>query len=203
MLWLSLMFLGIILFGFRIFFMQRKKSPLPHILEVTLLATGLLLVGDIIHSSPSEAYFPPFFILFAILFGFACEQIWMHSAWGKKLLPLFFILFAITNSVKIIQANFFVSTTSAFSYGPSIGEQREVVQKISQLSHKRFAFATLNELGKFPTYFDALRWLALEKGLSEDSSHGTVFYIENKNSLLQTNPGIIRYSFPSLDVYTK
>ena len=201
--WLSLLFLGVIFFGFRIFFIHRKKSVFPPILELTLLATGLLFIGDIVHSSPSEAYFPPFFILFAILFGFACEQIWIHSQWGKKLLPLFFIVFAVTNTVEIFHANFFASTASAFSYGPSIGEQREVVQKIAQLSHKRFQFATLNESGKFPTYFDNLRWLALEKGLSEDTVHGTVFYIENKNSLLQTNPSITRYSFPSLDVYTK
>lgn len=202
-LWLATLCLGITLFGFRIFFIQRKKIALPHILELTLLATGLLLIGDIIHSSPSEAYFPPFFILFAILFGFSCEQIWMHSGIGKKLLPFFFLLYALINSVNIAQSNFFASTASAFSYGPSIGEQREVVQKIAQLSHKRFQFATLNESGKFPTYFDNLRWLALEKDLSEDPTHGTAFYIENKNSPLQTNPSIIRYSFPTLDVYTK
>ncbi len=200
-LWLSLLCAAIFLSSFiLIIWLHQHHQKIPILIEVAALSTALLFLADIVLGSASEAYFPPFFVLSAILIGFVAEYVWQFS---QIQVILFLVLYAGINTFGIFQHNFFVSTSAPFSYGPSIDEQRQVVRTIAQLSNNQFQFATARDDGKFPSFFDNLRWVAQERGLAENVQHGQIFFIEDKTSALQTYPSITRLIFPTLDVYVQ
>ncbi len=178
-----------------------QKRRLPILIELTALASILLSLAYIVLATPSEAYFPPFLVFTAILIGFVCEQISQHLQYGKYLVIVALALYAGINTLGILQHNFFVSNPQAFSYSYSFGEQQEIMNTVVQLSHNDFHLLTTRDEGKFPSFFDNMRWIADEWGITEDTSKGQIFFVESKDSLLKNQPNITRYIFPSADVY--
>lgn len=202
--WLAVACALVFLAGFAIIIWQvAHRHKVPIVLEITVISSGLLFCADIVLGSASEAYFPPFFVLSAIILGFVMEQLWKFRQYGKYVAATFAILYAVVNTIGIVDHNFFVSTPAAFSYGPSISEQRQIVFIAKRLSHNHFQFATTREEGKFSSFFDNLRWVSEETNTKEDPQNGQVFFVEDKTSPLKTLPGITRYIFTTTDMYVQ
>jgi 4-amino-4-deoxy-L-arabinose transferase-like glycosyltransferase len=173
-----------------------KKLPLG--VEVTIFSTLLLSVSYLAHGGPSEAYFPPFFIFLPILIGYGVSLL-TGLAW--RLAVISSIIFAFVTTHQILTANFFVGQNSSFSYDYGIGEQRAVVSYVGNQTNNNFSFTTTNDGGKFENYFDNLRVIAWEQNTSESKEDGHVFFIENKESSLNSYPNVLKISFPSVDLY--
>jgi len=193
---ISIAFLGILLFT--IFTLLKKRKSLQPGLELIAMATLLLTISYFAHGSPSEAYFPPYFALLSLLLGWGLNLILKKN---HLILKLLIIFLAITNTIAIFNYNFFVGNHQSFSYQASIGEQRQIINYLNKLRPGKFQFATTQMAGKFPSFFDNLRWLAQEMGIPENQKSGVVFYIESKNSDLASYPGITKVEFNTLDVY--
>jgi 4-amino-4-deoxy-L-arabinose transferase-like glycosyltransferase len=136
-----------------------------------------LTLGYFINGSPSEAYFPPYFVFVPIIIGVGFSK--LNLKVYNSVLALL-IAWAGFNTLQIIKANFFVSSVSTFNYGPSIQEQRTIIKYIINESNDSFKLSTTHSDGKFATYLDGYRLLAREKN-SRESDDGAVFYIENLN----------------------
>jgi len=199
--WLAGLCGVVCLVGFGAVLLQviQKKKVAP-VLELSLLATAILFVAYFIHSSPSEAYFPPFFIFGAIWFGVGIAKIWKQRLVGKLFASVILIIYASFNTYAIYQNHFFVDTSAAFNYGPSVAEQRQVATTTALLSHGKLHYITTQPEGKFETYFDNLRWMLAEQNVQEDQS-GETFDVEPKNFALPNASAYQHIAFPTVDVY--
>jgi 4-amino-4-deoxy-L-arabinose transferase-like glycosyltransferase len=193
---ISLVFFGLLLTSLVLAFMRRRSLKIG--LEITIAALILLTLSYFVHGTPSEAYFPPYFPLLSLLIGWGLSQIFHKK---EILLKIFIGIWALINISSIFKHNFFVSNVQDFSYNPSVQEQRQIIKTIDRLSEGRFQLLTTHPAGKFPSYFDNLRWLAGELGIPKDGREGMVFYIEPKNSSLSGYPNITKIEFTTYDVY--
>lgn len=193
----ALILLGLLfIIGFDL--LQKRKKLTPGI-EIILVALLILTLSYCIHGSPSEAYFPPYFSLLALLVGWGIDQIF-----SKKLtfpVSVMLILWAGINVHSIWKYHFFVSNQETFSYHASLSEQREILNFINQRSQGHFKLDTTQDAGKFSSYFDNFYWLAREMNIPAQSSHNRIFYIEDKDSSLAQYPDIIKVEFTTYDVY--
>jgi 4-amino-4-deoxy-L-arabinose transferase-like glycosyltransferase len=186
-----------LLFAFVILLKNIKKIK-PG-LEIVLVAFLLLSASYFVHQTPSEAYFPPFFVLFNLLLSWGIIHFFKRS---QYILIIFLLGWSITNINQVLGHNFFVSTPQEYNYGPSVAEQRQILNIINIISPQKFSLSSTADASKFPSYFDNFRWLAQEKNLKY-SNKARVFYIERKNSPLSGYPGLTKIEFQSLDVYFK
>lgn len=155
---------------------NRKIQPLFLITEVSLL---LLIAGYFVHGSPSEAYFPPFFILLPI--HIACTVFLLPSL-AKKIIVLGLTALCIFNIHSIIQHSFFVNNPQKFSYGSSTGEIKRISHFMQSKSPDGYNLSTFNQLEQtFPSLFDNYRWIALENNYPLTSDATKFFYIERKD----------------------
>lgn len=175
---------------------QRKLPPSTRLVELAGVSLTVLFWTYMIHGSPSEAYFPPFTVMLAIIFAWALEIVplkrWLKWSVIGGVMCL--------NTVSIVQANFFVSTTNAFNYGPSTGEQRQVLEWLVT-QPQPVELRTTAPGGIFPAYFDNLRWLALQYPLQIGVSPNQVYFVEPPSSSLRGYPGASWVHFDTLDVY--
>lgn len=174
-----------------------KVSPL---IEISLISFYVLFVGYFVHGSPSEAYFPPFLILFSLLGAQLMEFITRTSA-KSKYLWLVLVAWAAVNSYSTVAANFFVSTTHPFSYGPGRGEQEQILGLIAAHTDQPFTLKTTSEGGQFANYLDNFRLLARGRKMTEAPNSQQVYYIELPNSSLRNYPNSSRYQFTSVEMY--
>lgn len=177
--WLAASILLTILFGSWQAILELRKKSLHFTYLIAYLSFFLLLASYLIHGAPSEAYFPPFFILIPIIISHAVQSL---PANRQKVAIGILILLAAANTVTIVTHNYFVSTTNSFNYGPSVFEQRQVLDFINQKSGGKYTLKTdqgYEDL--FKNYFDNYRWLALEKNIPTDTAYAKYFYIQNKS----------------------
>jgi 4-amino-4-deoxy-L-arabinose transferase-like glycosyltransferase len=195
---INLFFLVVIIYTFYLVYKNLKKKGHNLAIEVVAVFTIVLSVGYLAHGGPSEAYFPPFIILFSILAGYGLEKIFR-----KKKTWLFGLLIFLTviNIRSIFAHNFFVSNNQEYSYSYSVGEQKAVVKFILEHSQGDFKLDTTREMRKFKSLFDNLRFLIESQEVSENSQSKKYYYIENKKSILKDMPLIKVRHFPSVDVY--
>lgn len=195
--WIKVVVLSVWVIGLLYLIRQILKQKVKPAMEIVGIATLLLVAGFLIHSAPSEAYFPPFIILVPLVVSYFVFEL------RKQVMLLAVVLLTFIsaiNAYQVVANSYFVSTNHPFNYGMSTGEQRTVVREIAHLSDNSFRFDTTEPGGKFPSYFDNLRWMALEQDLSETEA-GKPFYVESKNSPLATYPDIIKIEFKTVDVY--
>lgn len=195
---INLFFFCLILYAFYLFYKQLKKKKLNIVMEVVVVLTFILVAGYLVHGGPSEAYFPPFIILFPLLIAFALEKIFKKRI---LFLTILLVIWGVINIKSIFIHNFFVSNYQDFSYSYSVKEQKEVLNFISDHSQGDFKFDTTREIRKFTSMFDNLRFLGQEKGIIENLESKKYYYIEDKKSLLKEMPLIKIKHFPSVDVY--
>ncbi|HYD35587.1 MAG TPA: glycosyltransferase family 39 protein [Vitreimonas sp.] len=181
-----------------VFCYQRwRRHHLEPSAEIVAMATGLLTVGYIVHGSPSEAYFPPYFILLPLLISYYL----MHfSDKVQRWIILGLGIWAVMNITSLFTHNFFVSTHRAFNYGPGVGEQRAVVEYLTT-QETTFYFSTTQDGAQFESYFDNYRYWVSQLRHQEQKNGGSPVYIESKNSQLANYPGIKKIGFRSVDVY--
>lgn len=174
-----------------------RQRRLPVLMELAWIGTGLLVAAFSIHSSPSEAYFPVFLILVPLLISYGLCQ--LTQPWQR----LSFVGVAAWCGLMVVSINqhqWFLGSQTSFSYGPSVAEQRQVVEAARHLSHDDFQFTTMQSAGAFPSYFDNLRWLSLEVGVRENPN-GSLIFVEPKDSVLTNYPTATKVTFPTQDVY--
>ncbi len=203
---LSALCLTVLLGALMFLFMQfRQKKKIEPIIQISTISFLILTIAYFVHGSPSEAYFPPYFILLPILMGYGLSTLWQQKKVLMKVFVVtFFLLYIGRNIQGILQHNFFVSTSEPFNYGYSVIEQKHILQFIKSSSdgYDGYSLLTTREEGKFPSYFANLRWLGVEYGLKEDPEFGKQFFIEGKDSPLTNYPGLVRVPFETVDVYT-
>lgn len=218
--WIAYIFMGLILFSALYLLWEiwqsKKLSKATYLISACLL---ILTLSYFIHSSPSEAYFPPFLPLLSLFIGWGANKLLGQFEWLRKKLKIEWILgvllggWAIFNTIRIFQHTFFVSNPQEFSYNASIKEQREILQFINHIHPGNFVLRTTLEAGKFEAFFDNFIWLSQEleaenfsaKFISKTQLRITpdtaIFYLEGKDSPLQTYPNITKIEFTTYDLY--
>lgn len=194
---LSLFLAGLIIFLAVIKLLKQKRS-LPPLIELTGLATLLLSLSYLVHSAPSEAYFPPYLVLLPLLVGYSLVMLFKDRF---QWVLLIIIGYALINIMAIFRLNFFVSQSGPFSYGPGVGEQRQIITLVNYLSQGHYQWRTTDEYGIFPSYFAGYRWLAQELELPQPDETGQVFYLEKPGSSLSGYPNLVKVIFPSRELY--
>jgi hypothetical protein len=195
----QLIWLGLIIVAMIILWHQfrKKSSQLPSLVEISLISTGALMFGYLIHGSPSEAYFPPFIILIPLLIGYAITT---RSPRFSGAVSLVLVVWAVLNVFQIRNANFFVSTPNLFNYGAGLGEQKAILDHFEKEGVQTYQLRTTHPAGKFENYFDNLKWLAQQKN-QIIGMKGRTYFIELNPSSLDTYPTIKKIPFTSLSVY--
>jgi hypothetical protein len=192
--------LGLLLASLWMAWRQHRAGKLPPIIEISLVSVALITVAYVIHGSPSEAYFPPFLILWPLLIGYLLAQLSTQaSSWNLVIgggLTLYLGLMVFS----IIGHNFFVGTSHQFSYGPAISEYRQVINYIASQSENQFSLNTTAKGGEFASYFDNLRWAHLEQGHPPVANPNHLFYVE-RQATLDTYPTIKKVTFNLMTVY--
>lgn len=193
---ISIVFLGLFLATVTLVFIKRRKLRAG--IEIPVVILGLLTISYVVHGSPSEAYFPPYFPLLSIFIGWGLSRLFQQH---QKILVISIVIWATINVSSILKHNFFVSNPQSFNYGAAVREQRQIIKTVNRISAGKFKFLTTHSAGKFASYFDNLRWLSGELKIPQDHSGGMVFYIEPKNSSLSGYPDITKIEFTTYDVY--
>ncbi len=160
-------------------------------LLVLTLSTLALVAAYSIHGSPSEAYYPPFFIFLALWVGVGLEALREKH----RVIPLLILLGASSMSaVSILQSRFFLDG-SKFSYGMSVLEQQQIMRFIVQQSGGSYQLKTTVPEGSFANYFDNLRLVGKSLGHPENRLSQDSFYVEPKTHAavtIFTLPGIVK-----------
>lgn len=175
-----------------------KRKTLKIGLEIPIVALVLLTLSYFAHGTPSEAYFPPYFPLLSIFIGWGLSQVFHQK---ERVVATLISIWAFINLVSIFKHNFFVSNPQAFSYYPSIQEQRRIIKTINRISGGEFQLIPTPPAENFPSYFDNFRWLAEELKIPTDQEQGMVFYIGSKDSILSGYPDMSKIEFTTYDVY--
>lgn len=195
---ISILVAVLIVFGFYSAIIQFKHKKLPPAMMLVELSLVLLLAGYFVHGSPSEAYFPPFFVLLPLHCAFAALA--LQVRWQPYVVSMLALL-CIINIVQIVRFNFFVDNTQTFSYGTSVQEMRRALIFMNSKSATGYTLHTFSHTeDKFPTTFDNYRWIAQEMKLSQPASDKKIFFIENYQSAPDTSPFMMR-DFSGTKVY--
>jgi 4-amino-4-deoxy-L-arabinose transferase-like glycosyltransferase len=193
---ISLIFLGLFITTSILVWGKRKNIKTG--LKIPVVALTLITISYLAHGAPSEAYFPPYFPLLSIFIGWGLTQLFHKK---EKVLAILVVGWAMINVSSIFRHSFFVSNPQAFSYNASLQEQRQIIKTINQIGGGSYELLTTHPAGKFPSYFDNMRWLAGELEIPKDQPKGMVFYIEPKGSRLSGYPDITIIKFNTYDVF--
>jgi len=193
---ISIIFLGLFIITSILTWSKRKNIRVG--LEIPVVALILITTSYLAHGAPSEAYFPPYFPLLSIFIGWGLSQLFHKK---EKILATLISIWALVNITSIFKHNFLVSNVQSFNYGASIKEQRQIIKTINQISEGSYKLLTTHPAGKFPSYFDNIRWLAEELEIPKEQPKGMVFYIEPKGSSLSGYPDITKIKFNTYDVF--
>lgn len=177
---------------------QLRKHTLPPLIELSGLGTILLIIGYFLAGPPSEAYFPPFFILIPILLSYVFVSQKPKVQLGITIAVL---IFMVINVLSIFRANFFVMNNQAFSYD-SVGELRAVTKTLTLRSNgSPYQLATSDQAHiTFHAYFDHIKWLAVAENLQAPSDAGKTYYLESNTNLQP--PGTVQIkAFPTKTLY--
>jgi hypothetical protein len=186
--------------GFCVYQIIKKK--LPPLVELTLLAFSVLTAAYCVVGSPSEAYFPPYFILVPILIGYLFSSL---ASKFKVVATFMVVLLLVVNSVVIVRSNFFVQNGKAFQYD-SVGEHRQIAKLLALRSSGATYQLRSWSVPDLPNFLDHIKWLALEIGGAQAGDSGRLYYVEGSDQqpppqtiLIQKFPTKTVYWFPQLN----
>ncbi len=158
-----------------------KRTSMPQLMIATLLSCAVLIIAYCVNGQVSEAYMPPFFILFAISGGYAVHLLLQQGVpqYVVWTLITFYMLFS---SYQIYHHNFFVGQ-GAFVY-ESTGEIQKIASVIAQKTHGHpYRLTTTDGIElRVESYFDNLRWIQKEYGLQQPRAQGKTLYLVPKGS---------------------
>lgn len=174
----SLAVVGIVMVVLTLFLATVKtvKTKSPLLVQLTVFSHWLLVFAYVVHGAPSEAYFPPFIVLWAILLGYGASLLKKEA----YCLVLGILIWWIVQVVpQFQQNNWFVDSSSEFSYGASVYQQQQIVRYLQALQQP-ITLKTTTDGGVFPAYFDNLRWLATtnESSTFKEDISGSIVVID-------------------------
>jgi hypothetical protein len=196
--WITAGLMAAVVFTIYFAFLQYRQKKLSDGMIVTISSTFILSLAFLLHGGPSEAYFPPFIVLLPLIVAYAIDSLPPKM---MRLAVVAVVVLGFFNIHQIIKHNFFVSTSHPFSYSYGIDEQQQIISYLANQYPQGFYFVTTQTGGVFPNFFDNLRVLTWQQGLTENTETGQAIFIETKDSSLQSYPGAIKTTFPSVDVY--
>lgn len=152
------------------------KSKLPVVVELTSVASVVITVAYFFVGSPSEAYFPPYFIFVPLLMGYIFTLLPKKF---KRITVAGILIWMLINCVTIFNANFFVMNKTSFQYD-SVGEHRLIVKYLSLRSNGAdYMIDSLSMPARVhPNFLDHIRWLAVEEGKNLPGTIGKRYLIE-------------------------
>lgn len=137
---------------------QISKAHLSAGMLTTLLVTGLITAGYLVHGAPSEAYFPVYVVLLPLLVAIGLGNL---SGWLKAVGLFQLALVAFLAVTGISTTNFFVDQTKTWNYGPSVGSQQLVLQWIeTRRSNPTEIIGSTDADASFPNYLSSYAWLS-------------------------------------------
>lgn len=153
------------------------KKRLPPLIEITALSFIVLTAAYCVAGPPSEAYFPPYFILIPILMGYSFAAL---PAKLKSITTGAVFVLLVVNTFFILRSNFFVMNNTPFQYD-STGEHRKIAQLIALRAGGQSYRLTSWSMADFPHALDHIRWLALEIGAAQPGETGRLYYVEGND----------------------
>lgn len=189
----------LLLLGLAIAFKQFKRKQLAPIWEITLASLGALLIGFFIHTGPSEAYFPPLFVL--IIIHLSCTVLSMPKN-SLKIVACGVVVLMCINTVSIWQHTFFVSNSQSWTYGPSLIEHKQILTFIAENNTDQFQLKHANpSTPRFASDFDSYRWTAQEIGRPAPGDTGPVYWIAPTSTATTWVPADNRRTFDSRRIF--
>ncbi|HSW89697.1 MAG TPA: glycosyltransferase family 39 protein [Patescibacteria group bacterium] len=137
------------------------------VIRLSFVAFCLLFASFFIHSSPSEAYFPPLITLAPIIIGFALANTVRAIRWATLLVAI--VLLGLSLQV-ILSNHFFLlqrGETDAASrrFGAALSLQQQTVTSMLSLSNGQCINVVSQEQEQtFPSYWDNVRFLLADRG---------------------------------------
>ncbi len=165
-----------------------KQKKLPLVITVTLLTGLILIAAYCANGEVSEAYIPPFFIIFALLFAYALRL--LSTKKTKRIITTAVVCYCLFAAYSGLQNNFYTgSGTNAYM---TTGELTEIAHTLAVFTEgEPYQLQTLSGIEKRQaSYFDNLRWIQTAKNLPQAGETGSIFYLvplserEPKNALL-------------------
>ncbi len=126
-----------------------------------LLLTGLISVGYFVHGSPSEAYYPIYFVLLPLVIGagLQLQRAHLYIGWTAGLLGL-----GLLNLNTVLRHNFFVSTSYTYNYGPAYFEQLQIARGVrATVNQPEVKMGLTPDQTVFPSSFDHIQWALLSR----------------------------------------
>lgn len=195
---LTVLGIGLVVGAFGYALWQWKQKKLPPVIELTTLSFVVLTAAYIVAAPPSEAYFPPYFIIFAILLGYFFTNLPKKLKAASVVLTFIFI---VVNTVQIFSANFFVLNELAFRYD-STGEHRQIAHFLAgRANSSTYQLRTgilIEE--SIPAFFDHIKWFAVAENLAQPGDTGRIYYVEGMDQR-QPSQTIELKRFPTKVVY--
>lgn len=174
---LSLFYFILLLAGLTVTFKFLRQKKLVFGVKVAWLWISILILAFMVHSAPSEAYFPVLFVPLAILLS------WSANNLPSKIRPglyLCLVIAAVYNSWFLLTRDFLMTTPAnvakgyQFPYGTPLATQKKLVKEINQSSSGPVRIIYQGEGKDVPHFLDGYYYLALmEKvNLSDDGEKG-------------------------------
>lgn len=157
-------------------FQHYLRNKLPIVVELTFIASIVITAAYFFVGSPSEAYFPPYFIFMPLLMGYVFTLLPKKF---KNSTVVGIIIWMLINCVTIFNANFFVMNNTKFQYD-SVGEHRLIVKYLTLRSNGADYQIDSQSMpiNRYPNFLDHIRWLAVEEGSNVPGSIGKRYLIE-------------------------
>lgn len=132
---------------------KQKRSKSEGLL---LLLFALISVGYFVHGSPSEAYYPIYFVLLPLLIAAGLP---LSNTKNYVACTIVFSLLGMLNLQSVLRHNFFVSTSEPYNYGPSYQEQQLIARATKALlPQTEIKIGLANTQTLFPSSFDNIQW---------------------------------------------
>lgn len=167
-----ILILLLVLYALYVYFV--KKVQITSVFYA-LFSGVLLMIGIFIHSSPSEAYFPPYLVIIPIILSFALKYIDKNI---RKVLLICFVLISILQSYVLLRNHF---------YSQNIQDIISAARYIQNDSKGNAVHLISYDAGsEFSTYLDTYRFLLLKNGVILSQSGKSYVISNTQNEVLPT-----------------
>lgn len=160
---------AVVAYGAYVLVIRKKEDMLA---ESALVAGVFMLLGILVHGTPSEAYFPPFLVVIPVLVAFGVKH--MQKNIGVIVGILLLVLSA-KQAVGLFTHRFYARNVRDIIFAS------EFIAKDAEGQNVRLkSYDTGSE---FPTYLDTYRFLLEIRGVKE-SEGGVLYVISNEDSAI-------------------
>lgn len=159
---------------------------------LVLLLFMLISAGYFVHGSPSEAYYPIYFVLLPLIIaaGLPLQSTKSYIVWTCILTGL-----GLLNLKTVARHNFFVSTAYEYNYGPSYFEQHLIARGVkAAINRPEIAMSLANGETVFPSSFDNIQWVLYGK-YGKESPHLIPTSVDQSDLMLIPNTQLNNFTY--------